>query len=668
MADRQVEGMSDLGLLICDHAAFGLCLVNENHEVLIWNKWLHRHSGQSGEIVCGQDLFHIFPDLAGSRFAASLESCLKSGMASYLSRALNKSPLPLFPVRSESGDPSRLQQEIQITPVALALNRRGALIQVRDATSDFSRERELRQLSENYKTTSIRAEEASISKSQFLASMSHEIRTPLNGVLGMTRLLQETDLNENQLEMIQTILDSGNALMSTLNDVLDMSKIEAGELELEEVDFDLQSVIQSVVAMFRGLASEKQISLETTTNVVGPLFLKGDPVRLRQVIWNLISNAIKFTSEGTVNLTYKTAKGQDPDHCKLAVSVEDTGEGMAQAALSKIFERFHQADKSTTRQHGGTGLGLSLVKHLIDQMGSEITVQSELGQGSAFSFEIQLKKGREPINLNTVCGPCKPEAILKQHSILVAEDNIVNARIAEAYLKKRNHIVTIVETGLDAIHAVRNGEHAIVFMDVHMPMLDGVQATRAIRQLKEEDKSTIPIVGLTADAFVENHRDFVDQGMNEVLTKPINETELDRVLALYLSQRDQLKNLRKSDADLGRNTPDLIDGELLDLLFASLDGETATDILEHARDSLLTELEKLRGASSRQNAAECREQLHLIRGMSGNVGAVRLVTVIRELETAPFSLELLQQGLANLVEIVSETRVALAEYLADKNS
>ena len=661
-ANRDLPG---LGRLICDHAAFGLCLLDDDQKILIWNKWLQQHSGLTADHVVGRCLTDVMPDLAGSRFLISLENCLKSGLASYLSRALNKSPLPLFPARKEHSHQGRLHQEIQIIPVSLSDGHRGALIQVRDATSDFSREKELRQMSDNYRQASVQAEEANLSKSQFLAAMSHEIRTPLNGVLGMTRLLRETDLTDKQDEMVQTILQSGMALMSTLNDVLDMSKIEAGELEIEEVDFDLQSLVQSVVAMFRGLAEEKGIGLETTTNLVGPCLLKGDPVRLRQVIWNLTSNAVKFTSEGGINLTYKTSKTDQPDQVNLVIAVKDTGEGMSKSAQEHIFERFHQADKSTTRQHGGTGLGLSLVKYFVEQMGGTIAVESEIGKGSVFQVDLLLFQGEEKAEAAAVCGPEQPQTIPAQCSILVAEDNIVNARIAEAFIKKRNQKVTVVETGLDAIHAVRNGKFDLVFMDIHMPMLDGIQATRAIRQLEDEELASIPVIGLTADAFVENHRDFVEQGMDEVLTKPINETELDRALTLYLNKGAGRQKPGRDGIDVSNSgvEADLLDQNLLDLLYKSLDDDTVSEILMNARESLWEEIDKLRAACSRNDIAECREQLHLIRGMADNVGALKLVALIRKLETTPFSMEGLQKDISLLVEVANETRRELTQFL-----
>jgi len=379
----------------------------------------------------------------------------------------------------------------------------------------------------------IRAEAANLAKSSFLSTMSHEIRTPLNGVLGLTQLLKETQLDEDQHRKVNTILSSGQTLLSIVNDVLDMSKIEAGGLELEEKAFSLKEMISTIFSPFQTLADEKGIKLVVTSEIGADNIVKGDSVRLRQILWNLLSNAIKFTVQGQVTLTIgivdnnkgmsNLASGEKD--CLFYFFVEDTGAGISADRIDAIFDAFTQEDSSITRTHGGTGLGLSIVKQLTELMGGTINADSELGNGTKFfvyiPFDVPTKTEIDAIALR------KPNTTVQTSSslnVLIAEDNDVNAYIARQFLEKLGHVTRHVENGKLAVEAAQDDWAHVILMDIHMPEMNGIDATKAIRA--GNVNNNIPIVGLTADAFAKSHEQFIESGMNDVLTKPFTKQQL----------------------------------------------------------------------------------------------------------------------------------------------
>ena len=400
-----------------------------------------------------------------------------------------------------------------------------------DVTGLHEREEMLEQARAAAETTAREAQLANKAKSEFLASMSHEIRTPLNGVLGMAGLLLDSPLTDEQRSHVWTIRSSGGLLLSLLNDILDLSKIEAGKLELEEIDFDLSDILESVAVLWSPKAYAAGIGFSYhIENLTAPV-LRSDPTRIRQILFNFMSNALKFTEAGSIAINV-SQEGLSEGKIRTRFEVRDSGSGIPPETQSGLFRKFTQADTSITRKHGGTGLGLAISKQLAEAMGGEIGVNSAPGEGSTFWFTIVSTEGvagNVKVSGDTRSSLLPPQsddtAPSRSLRLLVAEDNEVNQKVITALLGRSGHKVDIVGNGIEAVSAVIRGAYDLVLMDVRMPEMDGVTATQRIRAL-DGPKSTIPIIALTANAMKGDEASYRSAGMSDYVTKPIESDKL----------------------------------------------------------------------------------------------------------------------------------------------
>ena len=509
-------------------------------------------------------------------------------------------------------------------------------------------------------------------KSEFLARMSHEIRTPMNGGLGMVELLERTELDGKQQRYAQIIQESGKSLLGVINDLLDFSKIEAGKLTLENITFDLQSFLNDSIDGLSPLAQEKGLTLHCMLPQFASISVVGDPFRLRQILTNLIGNAIKFTHEGSILVRVVSSKAEQ-GYVNLRFEVADTGVGIAPEMQEKIFDSFAQEDGTTTRRFGGTGLGLAISMQLVEMMGGQLRVQSEPGKGSVFSFSLCMREIYEEELTDSArtlqSGVFKlkverPQVGSLTGRILLAEDNAVNQAVALGMLSAMGVSVVVANNGREALDQFLSSAFDVVLMDCQMPEMDGFTATQEIREIElSRGDSRTPIIAVTANASSADRDICIDVGMNDYLSKPYTVDQLFNMLSKYLepgvplaSAASAPKSMGNLLADSSEDTSVALDPEVLDRL-AALQQSGSNDLLARVVDAYRTSskelMDMLASSIDAKDIEEVRKTAHALKSSSANVGAMVMSGLMLSVEKAAGQqdLETAEQMLPRIVEV-----------------
>ncbi len=541
-----------------------------------------------------------------------------------------------------------------------------------DVTAWMQSEEATKQYNQELQQARQRAEAAKRAKTDFLANMSHELRTPLYGFMGTVDLVLDTELTLEQRNYLNTAKTSANALLAIVSDILEFSEIEAGQLSLEEKGFDLWATVEETAEMMAQHAQEKGLEFSCGISPQVPRALVGDPRRVRQVLANLIGNAVKFTEQGNVavwveavNLTPQPPSlpgkgeyegspprsGEGSGEVELHFLVRDTGIGIPEDKQDVIFKAFQQADDSATRQYGGIGLRLDISRRLVDLMGGRMWVESRIGRGSTFHFTLTLRYQEDPLQpLGEVTRPAVGERAVELQ-ILLAEDSPTNQLVAVSNLKKAGHTVQVADNGRKAVQAFAEGEFDLVLMDVAMPEMDGLEATRTIREREKESGGHIPIIAMTAFATKEYREKCLAAGMDAYITKPVSPDELRRAIEPLLREAD----IRKADlGGLGkppRSRPAVNLGDALEVV--GDDVELLQAVVEMSLEECPEQVEALREALTGQDAPGVEDAAHRLKGVLGNLGGLIARDVAQRLETMGEEGNL-NGGLAALEELEKE--------------
>jgi PAS domain S-box-containing protein len=513
MNERKLKESENKIRVILDNSAAAITLTDDQERIISWNRFTERLFGMRKKDLYLRPVSSLYPAKEWTKIHSGNIRQIES-----------KQHLETQIIRK---DGEVIDVELSINVLRDAQNKIvGSVGMIQDITKQKQFRQQLLQ-------AKLIAEEANNTKSLFLANMSHEVRTPMNTIIGMIDLTLDTPLSPEQKENLQVVKDAADNLLGLLNDILDLSRVEAGKITLENIEFHLPNVVKNICKGLDVLAKKKKLGIVLNIDAQVPELILGDPVRLRQVIINLVNNAIKFTSQGVIEIGVKTlslipAKGE----IVIQFSVRDEGIGIPEDKYEKIFEVFTQADESTTRKYGGTGLGLAISKRLVEMMGGQIWVESAEGKRSTFFFtgvfKVIAQKAAEAPDAKQQEEKIDEAALppIKELKILLAEDNLVNQKITARILEKQGWQVAAVANGKEVIERLDREPFDVVLMDVQMPVLDGLEATKIIRENEKSTGKHVPIIALTARAMKEEKESFVESGMDGYVSKPIDRKKL----------------------------------------------------------------------------------------------------------------------------------------------
>ena len=671
--ERELRNSEARFRLVADNISDFIMLYDENFVYRYVSPSIQRVTGHRPEDLIGRSIFEHNMTLQD----------LPESEREHLART--KTGQVLWQMRCRDGNIIWVESNNTIIPPPPGAVGATVLSSSRDVSDRVARDRELaaahdrlaRQTEElsvvaqNLEIEKEKAERASTAKSQFLAMMSHELRTPMTGVLGMADLLMISKLNDEQKELTGTLIKSARSLLSVLNDILDFSKIEAGQLEIEAAPFSISSVINDVLNLFVPTASSRKITIknESPTNINNTVI--GDANRLRQVLSNLVGNAVKFTEKGEVILRHSQEKlpgGQ----IKIEFAVTDTGIGMTEDQVGRVFQPFVQADISTSRKFGGSGLGLAICRRLVDAMGGSIGIRSELGEGTTVNFSIVVAQASAKdssivvdASRDNVYHSQESTDLKSSYSVLVAEDNETNRFLISTMLEQMGHRVDTVENGALALAAVRDNAYDVIVMDMQMPVMDGPEATREIRKLQKPLSET-PIIALTADVIAAHRQSYLDAGVDAFIGKPVDWSVLEREIQRQMSSESgDTVGVQSDHSDEASSQQVAANAHLDSAALEALENSIGADLLDDMLMSFAQNMNKYKtdidGALSQNDLRAAKRTAHALKGLAAQFGAPRVRDLAKFVEIEAESIGEIEKVVPELRELIEATERALTD-------